>query len=86
VELGQDYPALGKYSIRTVGHWMEALASGSIKPLHPAQEHFVQVCRGEKSPDNDVEKAWLRFVREYPDRREFSGLVGETSPALPGGQ
>ncbi|MBI5585180.1 MAG: DUF413 domain-containing protein [Deltaproteobacteria bacterium] len=68
VKLGQDYPPLGKYSIQTVGHWMEALAAGSIRPFHPAQEHFVRVCRGEESPDNDVEKAWLRFVKEYPDR------------------
>jgi uncharacterized protein YifE (UPF0438 family) len=71
---------------------MEALASGSIVPIHPAQSHFVQVCRGEKSPDNDVEKAWLKFKKEYPDRsrlKRSGGIVvfvtkkrGITSPRL----
>jgi hypothetical protein len=71
VKLGKDYSPLGKYWIRTVGYWMEALDSGAIKPVCPAQEHFVQVCRGTESPESNIEKDWLRFTKEYPDR---SGL------------
>jgi uncharacterized alpha/beta hydrolase family protein len=71
VDLGDDYSPIGKYCIRMVGHWMDALTSGSIAPIHPFQAHFVEVFRGRQSPDNPVEKAWARFIAEYPDR---SGL------------
>lgn len=71
VELGDDYSSLEKYSIQIYGRWMDALASGIIAPFHPAQVHFIQVCRGEKSPENPTETAWLKFIKEYPDR---SGL------------
>jgi pimeloyl-ACP methyl ester carboxylesterase len=71
IELGEGFSPMEKYLIRTIGHWMEALESGTIVPVHPAQAHFVQVCRGEKSPGNDAETAWLKFSKEYPDR---SGL------------
>ena len=68
VELGKDYTPLEKYFIRTLGHWMDALASGIVSPFDPDMEHFVQVCRGEKSPEIDIETAWLKFNKEYPDR------------------
>ena len=68
VELGKDYTPLEKYFIRTFGHWMDALASGIVSPFHPAQVHFVQVCRGEKSPEITIEAAWLKFNKDYPDR------------------
>jgi pimeloyl-ACP methyl ester carboxylesterase len=71
VDLGDDYPPVGKFCIQMVGRWMDALASGAIAPIHPFQAHFVQVFRGEQSPDNPVEQAWARFIKEYPDR---SGL------------
>jgi triacylglycerol esterase/lipase EstA (alpha/beta hydrolase family) len=68
VDLGDEYPPIIKYTIRTVGHWVDAMATGVIAPIHPIQTHFVQVCRGEKSPNSDFEKAWLRFIKQYPDR------------------
>jgi len=68
VELGKDYTPLEKYFIRTFGHWMDALASGIVSPFHPDMVHFVQVCQGEKSPKIDIETAWLKFNKEYPDR------------------
>jgi pimeloyl-ACP methyl ester carboxylesterase len=68
LELGAGYSAMESYLIRTVGHWMDALASGTIAPSHPAQVHFVQVCRGEQAAGNAAETAWLKFSREHPDR------------------
>ncbi len=50
---------------------MDALASGKIAPAHPFQAHFVQVFLGGETPENPVEEAWARFVKEYPER---SGL------------
>lgn len=72
VELGEEYSPIGAYRIRTIGQWMDALASGAIAPMNPEQEHFVQVCRGDASPDNDYEQDWLRFVKEYPNRKSTS--------------
>jgi pimeloyl-ACP methyl ester carboxylesterase len=71
IDLGKDYSPFEKYFIVTIGRWMDALASGIIAPIHPAQEHFVQACRGETPPSNEAETAWLKFNKEYPDR---SGL------------
>lgn len=71
LDLGNDYSPMEKYLIHTAGQWMDALAAGIVAPIHPAQEHFVQVSRGEKPPENEIETAWLKFVRGYPDR---SGL------------
>ncbi len=68
VDLGDDYPPIGKYCIRMVGHWMDALASGTITPIHPFQAHFVEVFRGQESPDNPVERAWAKFIKDYPER------------------
>jgi len=47
-----------------------ALTTGAISPAHPEQKHFVAVANGEKSPRDDVEKGWLKFLSEYP---EFKG-------------
>lgn len=71
VTLGDGYTPLGKYCIVNAGHWLDALATGRIAPTEPAHSHFVQVCRGEESPDTEIEKAWLRFVKEYPVRDQL---------------
>lgn len=68
VTLSDDYHPLGKYIITRFGHWLDALATGRIAPMDQYNNHFVQVCRGEASPNTPIEEAWLRFVKEYPDR------------------
>lgn len=68
VTFDEDYPPIGKYCIVNVGHWLDALATGRIAPLDAMQTHFVRVCQGIESPENPVEKAWLRFIEEYPRR------------------
>ncbi|HBA82462.1 MAG TPA: alpha/beta hydrolase [Verrucomicrobia bacterium] len=68
VELGERYSPREKYYIHTIGYYMDALVNGEIPPL-PPQRHFVQACRGDKSPKSDVETAWLKFNKEFPDRR-----------------
>jgi pimeloyl-ACP methyl ester carboxylesterase len=69
IKLGEDYSPLSRYSIRTTGRWMDALSSGTIKPISIEQIRFVQICREKRSPDNDLERDWLRFMKEYPDRK-----------------
>lgn len=82
VNLGEEYDPWGKHAIRNFGRWLEALAAGRIAPVDPYHDHFVQVCRGEASPDTPIEKAWLRFTREYPERDglERGVCLGGASP------
>ena len=42
------------------GRWLEALASGTAAPVTPAQEQFVKVARGEREPETDFERAWVK--------------------------
>ncbi len=69
VELGPDYTAMEAYCIHNMGFYMEAIASGALKPMHPSQEHFRRAARGEVSAEGPAETAWIKFVRDYPDRR-----------------
>jgi hypothetical protein len=68
VELGKNYTPMEKYLIHTISHYIEALEKGTITPIHPMQTHFLQAIRGEKTPNNDAERAWIKFTKEYPDR------------------
>src|SRR5262245_49656948 len=49
------------------GNWMEALAAGTIAPITPEHEHFLQVHREEAAPVTIDERAWVRLK----GRREF---------------
>ncbi len=66
--LGPHYSAREKYYVTAIGHYMDALVAGELAPIDPIQEHFIRACRGEAKPDNEVERAWLKFNREFPHR------------------
>jgi len=68
VPLVGDYSPLGRHCIRHIGHWLEALASGRIAPFDEQHEHFLKVIHGTATADTPVEKDWLRFIKEYPQR------------------
>jgi uncharacterized protein YifE (UPF0438 family) len=46
------------------GRWLDALASGSLKPTTPTQEQFVRVARGESEPATDFERVWAKVMKE----------------------
>ncbi len=69
VELGPGYTPLEVFFVRNLGHYLAAMAAGTITPVHPSQEHFVRVMRGQAEPEHEVETAWLKFTRDCPDRR-----------------
>jgi uncharacterized protein YifE (UPF0438 family) len=60
------------------GHWMEALAAGTIAPATPEHEHFLRVHREEVEPATVDERAWVRLK----GRREFE-REQETVPPPP---
>ena len=65
---GNDCTPLEAYLIRTIGHYMDAMAAGRLKPLDASQEHFVDYCRGNASVRFPAESAWTKLCRELPDR------------------
>lgn len=68
VELGSNYSPLEAFVIHNIGCYLDALAKGSISPIHPLQEHFLRAARGEVAPSSEMETAWAKFSRDYPDR------------------
>lgn len=81
-ELGPRYTPLEAFYIHSQGLYMEAIASGGLAPIHPVQEHFVRAARGEVSPDNELESAWIKFSREYPDRRSLAQNAADEGTAV----
>ena len=70
VTLGGDYSPMVRYIIHTYGKYLMALTNGTITPFHPEEKRFIAVVKGEKSPHNDEERGWLKFLREYPEFKE----------------
>jgi uncharacterized protein YifE (UPF0438 family) len=66
------FPADEVEALAEYGNWLEALASGEIKPLTAEQEHFLRVDREETEPVTIYERAWLRLKgrREYEQGQE----------------
>lgn len=56
------------YFVRQIGHYMDALVSGRLRPFHPAQEEFIAACRGGRPPKYPVEHAWLKMDKILPQR------------------
>jgi len=67
VSLGEAYTPMTRYVIHTYGRYLMALTKGTITPFHPEEERFIAVVKGEKSPRNDDDRGWLRFISEYPE-------------------
>ncbi len=45
------------------GHWLSALADGTIEPATAEQQHFVRAVRGEVAPQSAFEIAWVEHHR-----------------------
>ena len=66
VPLSDAYSPVTQHAIRNYGKYLAAMMHEDIPSIHPDQDHFIAVTKGEKTPRNEVEKGWLRFVSEYP--------------------
>lgn len=73
------FPADELAALAGYGSWLEALASGAIRPVTPEQEHFLRVDRGEAPPETVCERAWLRLK----GRREFEREQQAAAPPPP---
>jgi len=76
VILGEAYSPSAQYAIRSYGKYLMALTKGTITPFHPEEERFIAVVNGEKTPRDDAEKGWLRFLSEHPEFKDDQLLNG----------
>ncbi len=72
VELGDAYSPRAQYVIHNIGIYLMALTVGTFEPFYSEEELFMAAVKGEKSPRNEIEKGWLRFLSEYPEFRTAS--------------
>jgi uncharacterized protein YifE (UPF0438 family) len=73
------FPADELEALAEYGNWLEALASGAIRPATPEQERFLQVDREEAEPSTVCERAWVRLK----GRREYEAEEGRAPAPQP---
>lgn len=52
------------------GNWLEALATGLIKPFTAEQRLFVLVAQGKAEPEYPFEKLWIKRMRRIQWQQE----------------
>ena len=67
VVLGDSYSNQEKYLISVLGKYLAALWNGNLEATTPFQQHFMEVSQGKAKASNIAEKAWLKFIKAYPD-------------------
>lgn len=67
VVLGDSYSNQEKYLIRVLGKYLAELWNGNLQAITPFQQHFMEVSQGKAKASHIAEKAWLKFIKEYPD-------------------
>ena len=61
--LTADFTPLEAFLVRHLGHYMDAMVSGQIQPIHPDQKAFIDQCTGKSRPDLPAATAWLKLNR-----------------------
>lgn len=74
--LGKDFTSREAYYVRNLGYYLDALVEGRLQPFDPSQVHFIQACRGEKRPTDEVEFAWRKLNEKFPQRKAVSAQLG----------
>lgn len=67
VDLGSHYTALEAYYLHHYGAYLQAMAEGVIQPMDAVQERFVRAVTGQALPESELESAWIKFIREFPE-------------------
>jgi uncharacterized protein YifE (UPF0438 family) len=45
------------------GAWLQAMSNSELTPVTAQQHHFVAVSRGTARPENEIERAWVKYAR-----------------------
>lgn len=66
VDLNEEYTNREKYVINVLGKYLAALSKGKLAAINSFQKNFIKVSQGNAPANHFVEKAWLKFVKDYP--------------------
>jgi uncharacterized protein YifE (UPF0438 family) len=78
-----DYPVAAvaqlteeqRHLLTRYGHWLKALAEGTIEPATADQQHFVRAVRGDVAPQSAFEVAWIEHRRASSAPPRETGLA-----------
>ncbi len=65
--LNASYSKRDTYFIRNYGKYVQALTLAKIEPQNEYQRGLIDVALKKKSASTDEEKAWLKFITDYPE-------------------
>ncbi len=67
VKLNDDYSPVSQHLVSYAGKYLVLLVKGLIQPINPQQARFIQAIQGKIVATRDVEREFIRFMREYPE-------------------
>jgi pimeloyl-ACP methyl ester carboxylesterase/uncharacterized protein YifE (UPF0438 family) len=63
-----EFTPTERYVVKSIGRYIDALASGEIAPIDELQQQFVDECNGRRRPESPTTQLWLKLNRFAPDR------------------
>ncbi|XPF93602.1 lipase family alpha/beta hydrolase [Colwellia sp. RE-S-Sl-9] len=67
VNLTNDYSLRSQHLISYAGKYIVMLVKGMLKPINSQQESYIKAIRGEVEATTEMEKEFIKFMREYPE-------------------
>lgn len=62
------------------------LASGEMLPSTDAQSQFLEVCRGERTPETEFERVWLKYKNVVARKRNVFSFASSGNLAATEGR
>lgn len=63
------------YQLEKYGDTLQLLANGTLPAENEDETHFIKVCKGDYSPQQPLEKLWLKYL-EKTSPQKFHTLFG----------
>jgi uncharacterized protein YifE (UPF0438 family) len=60
--------------LSVLGHTLQLLELGTLKPESDEEEHFVQVSKRLANPETKIERTWLKYIQLTSTRKNFFTL------------
>ena len=67
VSLSDDYSALTQHLISYAGKYLVLMVKEKIEAINPEQERYIHAVQGKVVATRNVEKEFIKFMKEYPD-------------------
>lgn len=60
--------------LSVLGHTLQLLELGTLKPESDEEKHFVQVSKRLANPETKIERTWLKYIQLTSTRKNFFTL------------